>query len=316
MFAMKLQIILVLTQAIAYCHQCQSSDNKGFKRDILQHFKEYNIVEDAAKHVFWSNYENILRHNERFHEGKELYLQTINQFTHLTEEENAKYAGASKPSTDKPRKVPKIESWLTRFLNPIPDSFDWRNKITIQPPQHQGKCGSCYAFAGIGAIEAAMSIEFKVNVKLSEMEAMECINGCDGSSLEAVFEYTKKKGGAAYASDHPYNFRKMSNCATNRKRAPDSTANIWQHAWSSIRLNEDAMKYYLVTKGPIVVGFEVYDSFNFYDKGIYTHWKNEQSPVEKSYHAVLLIGYGTKNRVNFWIFKNSYGEKISFMKFT
>lgn len=36
--------------------------------------------------------------------------------------------------------------------------MDWRDEGVLQLPKYQGQCGSCWAFAAIGAIEAVTAL--------------------------------------------------------------------------------------------------------------------------------------------------------------
>ena len=42
---------------------------------------------------------------------------------------------------------------LRDFLFQIPFSMDWREHNLVTPVKDQGQCGSCFAFAAVGAIE-------------------------------------------------------------------------------------------------------------------------------------------------------------------
>lgn len=287
------------------------------------HLKKYKVEDrneverQKFECVFWSNYRQILDHNKKYDEGLISFKQGVNQFTHLTREE----IYCDKRPLKLYEGLKRIETRrFRRHALSVPKSYDWRStEGVVQPVQDQGTCGSCYVFAGIGALEGAMGVAFGSKVKLSEMEAFECTNGCNSGTPDMVYEYTKLLRGAAYAKDYPYDFVKQGMCLPYRNRVLNSIAHAWYHAsYENIfvatpngvfKSNEDAMKSILISNGPLSVGFRVYKSFETYSEGIYELFPNEE-PDGNYYHAVLLVGYGSENGKDFWIMKNSYGEKF------
>ena len=61
------------------------------------------------------------------------------------------------------------------------------------------------------------------------------------------------------------------------------------------------LQYFLFHYNPLVIGINVHRTFNNYDNGIYD--VPNCSPTE-GLHAVLLVGYGTANGVDYWTIKN------------
>ena len=66
----------------------------------------------------------------------------------------------------------------------IPASVDWREKGAVAPVQNQGRCGSCWAFSAIGAMEGAHFLKTGKLEKLSEQQCLDCVteDGCNGGS--------------------------------------------------------------------------------------------------------------------------------------
>ncbi|GJM91681.1 hypothetical protein PR202_ga08083 [Eleusine coracana subsp. coracana] len=98
---------------------------------------------------------------------------------------------------------------------PLPISVDWRNKTCgtgpcLPPVKSQGRCGSCWAFAAVGAVESRYAIQGARDnrglLDLSEQELVDCDNnehGCKGGSQNYAFDYIAKKGISSEA-DYPY----------------------------------------------------------------------------------------------------------------
>ena len=56
-------------------------------------------------------------------------------------------------------------------------------------------------------------------------------------------------------------------------------------------------------KRPVETGFNVYADFMSYKGGIYVH----ESGSLQGGHAVVILGFGTEDDVNYWICQNSWG---------
>jgi hypothetical protein len=74
------------------------------------------------------------------------------------------------------------------------------------------------------------------------------------------------------------------------------------------------MQEEIMANGPIAVSFEVYDDFNSYSGGVYTHQftKHLQSfnPFELTNHVVVIVGWGeTPEGVLYWIVKVRHSDK-------
>lgn len=80
--------------------------------------------------------------------------------------------------------------------------WDWRNrhgKDWITPIRNQGTCGSCWAFAAVGALEAYVNLYYNrlLNLDLSEQELVSCSNmndGCNGGFSQYALNYIKSEG--------------------------------------------------------------------------------------------------------------------------
>jgi C1A family cysteine protease len=80
--------------------------------------------------------------------------------------------------------VPKLYSRQHLLLNEsfqVPESINWRDLGAVTEVKDQGAdCGSCYAFASIGALESHYFIKTGKLLNLSEQEIVDCSTGNTG----------------------------------------------------------------------------------------------------------------------------------------
>jgi len=56
----------------------------------------------------------------------------------------------------------------------LPVFFSWATQGGVTVARDQGSCGSCWAFAGIGQIEAHLKIHYSQTLNLSEQQIIDC----------------------------------------------------------------------------------------------------------------------------------------------
>ncbi len=195
------------------------------------------------------------------------------------------------------------------FNNLAPPSWDWRDYGIMTSVKNQGACGSCVAFACVGAFEAVIKWKTGATVDLSEAHLFFCGGGdcANGWWVSSALDYLKNYGtpdencfpydGAAYGNDLP--------CS--------NTCDDWQQRaykidnWGTVT-GATNIKNALVNYGPLVVTYTVYEDFDDY-------WANPSAWPNQVYyhyygavrggHAVVLVGYDDAGQ--YWICKNSWG---------
>ena len=191
----------------------------------------------------------------------------------------------------------------------VPSAFDWRDYNGCTPIRSQGGCGSCWAFATVGALECAIMIREGVSVNLSEQWLVSCNQSgwdCDGGWYAHSYHgwSTDHCGGtgAVLESDFPYNATNGScNCPYPHHYTIDNWAYIGNG--SSVAGIED-MKRAILEYGPISVSLYAGGPFQGYDDGIY----NYCVPGEIN-HSVVLVGWDDNQGQNgVWILRNSWGS--------
>ena len=184
---------------------------------------------------------------------------------------------------------------------------DWRNQFL--PPRNQGECGSCWSFASTGAIEAALFKKTNVTEYLSTQQLVDCDlnnNGCDGGVYAPALDYVKVNG-LLREVDYPY--KGVVNTCNKTKISASLKKKITSYSYCSnytSKLCSINTVYGMLATSPLMVGVDG-SVIQYYSSGIFTGSCYEDN------HAVVLVGYGVQNGVEFWIVRNSwgtnYGEK-------
>ncbi len=193
-------------------------------------------------------------------------------------------------------------------LDALPASFDWRNvngEDWNSPVKNQAGCGSCWAFAAVGAAEAyfnRFNNDPDLDLDLSEENLVSsCFyRGCNGGWSETALEYIRDVGIVDEAC-MPYTATD-SECSTmcsspQRYKVPIVV-------WEYYTLDVETLKYLVVTHGPAAVSMEYGEGGGgeFDTNDVY-----QCEPMEpyESNHAVVVVGYDDAGQ--YWIVKNSWG---------
>ena len=99
-----------------------------------------------------------------------------NQFSDWTEDEKSKLRGFDGSKIE--GNAGQMDDSFT-----IPDTVNWVDTGAVNEIQDQGRCGSCWAFSAIAAIEGAHQITSGELLKLAEQQCVDCdkkSSGCNG----------------------------------------------------------------------------------------------------------------------------------------
>lgn len=201
----------------------------------------------------------------------------------------------------------KNDNIFTSSMNPynkIPELLDYRKKNAVTPVKNQGKCGSCWAFSTVGALESKYAIKNGKLEIFSEQKLVDCSGsnfGCNGGFMHKAFDDILWTGGLPLEKDYPYT-AKMGVCNKNipefKKLDLLGYQFVLSHSSSAL---QSALQY-----NPVCIALAGDPmKFLFYGDGIFDC--NECSKTNN--HAVLLVGYDTTGDIPYWIVKNSWGEK-------
>ncbi|KAI3879097.1 hypothetical protein MKX03_018045 [Papaver bracteatum] len=289
--------LLFLLSLVLVSFSSADNNNDLFETWCKQHGKIYSSPEEKLQRfqVFEKNLAFVNEHNNM---ENSTYTLALNSFADLTNHEfKASRLGLS-GSDGVPR---NYSSFLGGTVGDIPASLDWREKGAVTPVKDQGSCGACWSFSATGAMEGINQIVTGSLVSLSEQELVDCDksynSGCNGGLMDYAYKWVVKNGGIDTEEDYPY---QMGDRTCNKNKLERRVVTI--DGFADIPANENEILKAVVTQ-PVSVGICGSDSaFQLYSKGIFS------GPCSTSLdHAVLIVGYGSENGVDYWILKNSWG---------
>lgn len=243
--------------------------------------------------IFMINKKFIQEHN-----SKNSFRLDLNEFSATTPSEYRSLLGFKMD-------MKRHDAIRSNFVPP--ESLDWREKGAVCDVKNQGtKCGSCWAFSTIAATEGAQFVAGNKLISLSEQNLVDCVNtchGCNGGLMTNAFDYVIKYQAGRFnlETDYPYK-AVQQNCAYDKSKA-------FAHVSKYINIvegDEQDLESKCAQYGPVCVAIDAdHFSFKFYREGIY---KEEGCSSTSLDHGVTLVGYGSEDKVKYWIVKNSWGR--------
>ncbi|XP_072993733.1 senescence-specific cysteine protease SAG39-like [Typha latifolia] len=273
-----------------------------YERWMAQYGKSYTTAEEQQRRfeVFKKNVYYIDAANRGYRRG---YSLSVNQFADLTNEEfMASHAGSG--FEDPKRGTTPTTAPVHANVSRVPSSIDWRAKGAVNPIKDQGRCGSCWAFSAVAAVEGIIQIKKGKLLSLSEQELVDCDtrgknHGCQGGNKQEAFKFIRSNKGITTESDYPY---QAVQGPCNRTKLAHRAASIARYRIVWPRREKYLMK--AAAAQPVSVSIDARGSdFQFYKSGVF------DGPCgTKTNHAVVVVGYG-KNSTgpNYWIVRNSWG---------
>ncbi|MBU1073469.1 right-handed parallel beta-helix repeat-containing protein, partial [bacterium] len=182
----------------------------------------------------------------------------------------------------------------------LPEFFSWATQGGLTIAKDQGGCGSCWAFAGIGQIEAHMKIFYGQELDLSEQQTIDCNPygaDCDGGWASAVYNVAMTYGLTREAA-LPYNASSTAPC-TQSAYLPFAFVDSWYYVSTTVTQIKTAL-----LDGPVCSSMDADEPFPSYTEGCYNEpggpWTN---------HLVLIVGWDDRGcgGTGAWICKNSWG---------
>jgi len=284
-----------------------ASDGALFRAWAAQHGKAYASAAEEERRfgLFRASQALVEQHNAR---TDRTFSMALNRFADLSVDE---FFAQSTMETWQHKPDCALNVTGTRPRSRVeaavasPLTRDWREAGIVHPPKDQGRCGSCWAFSTVGAIESHYAKATGQLLSLSEQQLVDCTRfegnaGCSGGWPIRAMDYVKRQGGLDDEAAYPYAAADQS-CQFSR-RGVKARIRAFENVF-----DEDDLGFVVGNIGPASVCFQVTADFRFYKTGVYA--SNTCSSATASInHAVVVVGYGNVNAtVGFWIVKNSWG---------
>ena len=299
--------IVVIVVTIAVCSADRNAIDDQFAEFKLKYGKQYSDSgeEIRRKSLFIQAKEYIDKHNSN---PKRTYSLKINKFSDMdsTEFSQTRKGYRSSPLSMKHGLKDHVKTYKpTTTVDVLPSMVDWREKGVVTEVKDQGQCGSCWAFSTTGTLEGQHAIATGELVSLSEQQLLDCStlnNGCDGGKVDSALSDIEEIGGIATDDEYPYLSFVEYKCRFN-----ESTVAATCTGYKRIEsMNCDDLKVAVATVGPISVAMDASEtSFMSYSDGVYQ--PDEECSTTRLDHALLAVGYGTEDGVDYWLIKNSWG---------
>jgi C1A family cysteine protease len=213
----------------------------------------------------------------------------------------------------KPRNPSNRVSMKKHNVRQIFDYIDWNELGYVTPVKDQGSCGSCWAFSAVAPLESAYAIQNDIkggNIpRFSEQQIVDCSHefgsiACDGGYMDGAMEHWK-----TYAPilENEYKYTGVEGECREKELAKTTKSPIKKISGHRT-LNYDSNGEEIMSAihdAPISVAVDASGfAFQFYSKGVVSTCRNTGLN-----HGVTVVGYDTLNGKEFFLIKNSWGER-------
>ncbi|XP_029640587.1 cathepsin L1 [Octopus sinensis] len=263
--------------------------------------KEYRNAEtENFRRAMWEENANFInKHNLEADMGIHTYWMGMNEYADLSNREFQEMMTGFLPQNR------SIEtSFISDNLEYLPRTMDWRQHGYVTRVKNQGSCGSCWAFSATGSLEGQVFKKYGRLISLSEQELVDCSSsfgtkGCRGGFMNNAFRYIERYGIESERS-YPYHAKKQV-CKYDRRKVVTFVS-----SYINVNKRERALQVAVAGVGPISAAIDTHsNAFRFYKHGIYK--RNDCN--HQANHAILVVGYGTENGQDYWLVKNSWGQR-------
>jgi len=249
--------LLALSQLRAPAVATHHTHFKNFVGRFGRQYASPSEVEFRSQ-VFARHLATIEAHNAK---GKS-FTMGVNQFTDLTYEEMFSFYVFQDA-------LPNESFGLKSAISYDKGKKDWYSEKKVAEVKNQARCGSCWAFSAVGALESFYAIKNGVSADsitlLSEQELVDCSkknHGCKGGLMNLAYDYVMAN---KLSSGEKYPYVGIQNACNDKKR--DSIATL--RKYEDLPAVDVNGLIATINRAPVAIAMEVNEDFFHYKSGIY-----------------------------------------------
>jgi len=319
----KFCLFLAIGACVVYALNAELSDNDvakyvdAFNQYQIKFNKHYDTKEEYNKRLraYAISMERIKKLNAR-DDDTATYGET--SLSDITDEEFDMMNQAVRIPVGKGKKIgreintnsfPKPKLAVDHEYRNMPESYNWFDIPEVKhPAKNQGSCGSCWAFAGAGAIEMQGVLEGLDFHNVSREQLVDCSGGmvseggCCGGFPGDAYE---RIGFYLSEEEYPYvlsDWKQGSSCTPNSCHSYTEEQAVYKIRGydSFLAMSPSELKKQIWVYGPISVYLEAVRELTQYNGGIF----DCTGKTVSGGHYVVAVGYGP----NYIILRNSWGS--------
>eukprot|EP00929_Paragymnodinium_shiwhaense_P000293 TRINITY_DN100531_c0_g1_i1.p1 TRINITY_DN100531_c0_g1~~TRINITY_DN100531_c0_g1_i1.p1 ORF type:complete len:335 (+),score=76.84 TRINITY_DN100531_c0_g1_i1:79-1083(+) len=254
--------------------------------------KTYSEDEKTRRfQIFRENMEFIEAENKKGHG----YTLGVTPFTDKSHDEMVMKQGFLWEEPEAASKMPPRQYQGTA----LPGSVDWVSKGVVTPIKSQGTCQSCWTFSTTGALEGAYAIATGTLKSLSEQFFLDCVpsGDCTGGYVDKSLNFAETHDVCTEDGYQSYHEAKGSCNSCNTTAFPSGTFDDFEYISNDINAVME-----MVATQPVSVSVDATSAWQHYTGGIMNY------ACSSTNHAVLIVGYGSENGVEYWKIKNQWSS--------